>query len=225
MVNYVLLSERGDMVTEMEFTVPAGEFPLGSIFESMPEVTVELERLVPQGSRTIPYVWVRGTEAESIELEFESHPGVTDIRLIDNVDDEHLMRAQWVREYDGLLAALSEADLTVLSGVGTADGWRFEVRGDAKEAIGEFRTRQQEYDIPVDISTIHALDPIRGDSYELTETQREALVLAHEEGYFDTPRQASLEDLATELGITQQSLSSRLRRGHRRLIDKTLIVS
>nr|WP_240729992.1 helix-turn-helix domain-containing protein [Halalkalirubrum salinum] len=32
----------------------------------------------------------------------------------------------------------------------------------------------------------------------------------------------SLEEITEELGISQQSLSSRLRRGHRRLITATL---
>jgi predicted DNA binding protein len=59
----------------------------------------------------------------------------------------------------------------------------------------------------------------------LTETQREALVLAHERGYYDSPRETSLEEIADELGITQQSLSSRLRRGYRRLVGETLISS
>jgi len=210
------------MATKMEFTVPTAEFPLGSIFENVPGVTVELERLIPHETLMIPYFWVRGVETGDIEAAFESHPGVTDIRVVDSIDDEYLMRAEWVREYDGLLTALSEASLTVLSAIGTADGWRFEVRGDTQDAIAAFQTYYQEQDIPVDIATIHALLPIQGDSYELTETQREALVLAYERGYFDTPRESPLEEIAGELGITPQSLSSRLRRGHRRLISQTL---
>ena len=213
------------MATEMEFTVPATEFPLGSIFENLPGVTVELERLIPHETLTIPYFWVRGGNTGEIKAAFEPHAGVTDIRLVDSVEDEYLLRAEWVREYDGLLTALSETDLAVLSAVGTVDGWRFEVRGDSQEAIAEFRTYHQENDIPIDISMVHTLLPIQGDSYELTETQREALVLAYERGYFDTPREASLEAIAEELGITQQSLSSRLRRGHQRLIRATLIGS
>ena len=211
------------MATEMEFAVPADEFPLGSIFENLPGATVELERLIPHETVTIPYFWVRGVETGDIEAAFEPHAGVRDIRVIDSVDDEYLMRAEWVREYNGLLTALSDTSLSVLSGVGTNDGWRFEVRGDSQEAIAEFRTYHQEQNIPIDIGMVHALLPIRGDSYELTETQREALVLAYERGYFDTPRESSLEEIADELGITQQSLSSRLRRGHRRLIRGTLI--
>ena len=210
------------MATEMEFTVPAAEFPLGSIFENLPGVTVELERLIPHETVTIPYFWVRGSEIEDIESVFEPHAGVRDIRLVDSIDDEYLMRAEWVREYNGLLTALSETNLTVLSAVGTTDGWRFEVRGDTQNTIAEFQTYYKNNDIPIGVETVHALLPVQADSYELTETQREALVLAYERGYFDTPRKSSLEEIADELDITQQSLSSRLRRGHRRLISKAL---
>lgn len=210
------------MATEMEFTVPAAAFPLGSIFTTAPDATVELERLVPHDRLSMPYFWVRGADTDAIETEFEHHAGVRDIQLVDSVDDEYLLRAKWDREYDGLLGALSAANLTVLSGVGTNDGWRFEVRGDDADAIAAFRTHTRETGISIDISMVHALLPIQGDSFELTETQREALVLAYERGYFDTPRDSTLEDIAAELDITQQSLSARLRRGHRRLIGEAL---
>ena len=188
----------------------------------MNHVTVELERLIPHETLIIPYFWVRGADAEDIEAAFEPHPGVTDIQLVDSVENEYLMRAEWKPEYFGVLSALAKANVVVLTGTGTKDGWRFEVRGENQEAIAEFRTYCQENDIPITITAVHAMLPIQGVGYELTETQREALVLAHERGYFDTPREASLEEIADELGITQQSLSSRLRRGHRRLIGATL---
>ncbi|WP_049890120.1 helix-turn-helix domain-containing protein [Natronorubrum sulfidifaciens] len=211
------------MATVMEFTSPADEFPLGTVFENLPGVTIDLERLIPHQTLIIPYFWVRGAEAEDIEAAFEAHVGVVSIDLIDSVEDEYLMRAEWEGTYFGILSALAQANVAVLSGVGTKDGWEFEVRGESREAISEFRTNCQNHDIPIEITAVHALLPIQGDSYELTDTQREALVLAYERGYFDSPREASLEDIADELGITQQSLSSRLRRGHRRLIAGTLI--
>jgi len=210
------------MATVMEFTSPAEEFPLGSVFEDLPGVTVELERLIPHETLIIPYFWVRGVETEDIEASFEPHAGVTDIQVIDSVEDEYLMRAEWKSEYFGVLSALARANVVVLTGIGTKEGWRFEVRGESQESIAEFREYCQENDIPIAITAVHAMLPIQGEGYELTETQREALVLAYERGYFDTPRETSLEEIADELGITQQSLSSRLRRGHRRLIKATL---
>ncbi|WP_340099730.1 helix-turn-helix domain-containing protein [Salinibaculum salinum] len=211
------------MATVMEFTSPSAEFPLGSVFEQLSDVTVELERLIPHETLVIPYFWVRGAAVEDIEAEFDAHAGVDAIKLIDSVEDEYLMRAEWDREYVGILSALAETNLVVLTGVGTNDGWEFEVRGERREDISGFRDYCQENDIPIDITAVHALLPIQGEGYELTDTQREALVMAYERGYFNSPREASLEDIAEELGITQQSLSSRLRRGHRRLIAATLM--
>jgi len=222
-MSVIRLSDEGfRMATVMEFTSPAAEFPLGSVFENLPGVTVELERLIPHETLIIPYFWVRGVDAEDIEAAFGPHAGVSNIRLVDSIENEYLMRAEWEPEYFGVLSALAKANVVVLSGIGTNDGWRFEVRGESQEAIAEFRDHCQENDIQMAITAVHAMLPIQGEGYELTETQREALVLAYERGYFDTPRETSLEEIADELGITQQSLSSRLRRGHRRLIGATL---
>ncbi len=211
------------MATVMEFTSPADDFPLGTVFENFPEVTVELERLIPQGQVIIPYFWVRGAKAEDIEAAFEPHAGVVNVELIDHVDEEYLLRAEWESEYLGVLSALGHANVVVLTGIGTKDGWHFEVRGETRDAISEFRTICQENDIQIEITAVHALVSVQNDSYALTDTQREALVLAFERGYFDSPREVSLEELADELGITQQSLSSRLKRGHRRLIEGALM--
>jgi predicted DNA binding protein len=211
------------MATVMEFSSPVEEFPLGSVFETLPEVTVELERLVPHETLIIPYFWVRGAEAEDIEAAFAAHAGVVSIELIDDIENEYLMRAEWAGEYFGILNALAEANIVVLSGIGRADGWSFEVRGEDREAIGEFRRSCQKHDIDIQITAVHDLLPAQQGSYDLTDAQREALVLAYERGYFDSPRSASLQDLADELGITQQSVSSRLRRGHRRLVGATLV--
>lgn len=213
------------MATVMQFKSPADEFPLGTVFENLPGVTVELERLIPDESLIIPYFWVRGAQPSDIEAAFETHRGVVNIKLIDDVDGEYLMRATWEDDYYGVLNALAHANIVVLSGVGTKESWQFEVRGENREQIGEFRADCQNNDIPIEITAVHSLLPVQEEGYELTDTQREALVLAYEQGYFDSPRAASLEDVAAVIGISQQSLSSRLRRGHRRLIAKTLIKS
>jgi len=213
------------MATGLEFTSPADEFPLGTVFENLPTVTVELERLIPHETHIIPYFWVRGADAADVEAAFEAHDGVVEVVRIDSVDSEYLMRAKWESSYFGILSALAEANVVVLSGVGTSDGWNFEVRGENRAAISEFRTLCQEHDIPIEITAVHALLSVQGDDIELTDAQREALVLAYERGYFDSPRETTLDEMASELGISQQSLSSRLRRGHRRLVGRTLVNS
>ena len=52
--------------------------------------------------------------------------------------------------------------------------------------------------------------------------QQEALVLAYERGYFESPHEVTLTELGEELGITQQAVGSRLRNGSKYVIGSTL---
>jgi predicted DNA binding protein len=211
------------MATVMEFRLPPAAFPLGSIFDGFPDASVELERLIPHEPLLIPYFWVRGVVVADIEAAFDTHPGLVGISQVDAVDDEYLMKVTWDREYAGILDALAESNIVVLAGRGTKDGWEFEVRSESREAMGDLQSFCAENDIPIEITAVHALVPVREEGFGVTEAQRQALVLAYDRGYFDTPRETTLANIAAELDITQQSLSSRLKRGHRRLIEATLV--
>ncbi|QZP39572.1 helix-turn-helix domain-containing protein [Halobaculum magnesiiphilum] len=49
--------------------------------------------------------------------------------------------------------------------------------------------------------------------------RREVLNLALEEGYFEIPRQVTLEELADEMGITKTTASTHLRKAERQLVE------
>lgn len=57
---------------------------------------------------------------------------------------------------------------------------------------------------------------------DLTATQREAILLALEMGYFEEPRGATLDEVAAELGISQPAAGGLLRRAIRRLVVSTV---
>ena len=57
------------------------------------------------------------------------------------------------------------------------------------------------------------------DATDVTEKQREAVELAVELGYYDRPRNATLSDLAEELGISRSAVSQRLTAVELTLID------
>ncbi len=212
------------MLTVAEFTADSDAFPLGSVFDDLPDVTVELERVVPTNHTVIPYFWIRGTEVEDVASKFAAHPGVREIQLVDSVGDEYLLRCVWVLEYDGILTGLLEAEVALLSAVGTKSKWVFEVRSEDRESIRAFQQYCLDRDIPITPRSLRSLASERPDrSYGLTNAQREALTLAYEHGYFDEPRQTTLAEVASELGISRQALASRLRRGHNRLIDSMLV--
>lgn len=210
------------MATVAEFTLPADGFPLGTVFAELPNVTVQLERVIPDANGVVPYFWVRGTETDAIIKQFSDHPGVRDIRTVDHVDGEYLMRCAWDEEYDSVLDALIAPEVILLSAVGTAEEWTFELRGESREAIAEFREYCHDHGVPVTLTELHSLRAL-DTKQNLTDTQREALMLAYERGYFASPREMPLSEIAEELGISQQAFGERLRRGTRRLIEQALI--
>lgn len=211
------------MATEATFTVPSETFPLGTVFEALPGVEVELERIVPGVDVVIPYFWVRGVASDDVEAAFLEHPGVRDIRSVDSVEDEYLLRVEWEPAYVGILTTLTETGVVVIGAVGTDEQWTFDVRGDARDDVAEFLRLCRERDIPVTLTALHALTPIEtATEAALTDAQREALELAYERGYFESPRQVTMEDLGKDLGISQQAVASRLRRGTRSILGQTL---
>lgn len=208
------------MVTVAEFTVAADEFPLGGVFGVLPDATVELERVVPTTDGVVPYFWVRN--GGSFDVAVLERDGIRNVRLVDGVGDEYLLRCEWDPGYEGVLTGIVASNVTLLSAVGTAQNWVFEIRGEDRDAISNFRGYCRERDIPVRVTWMRALSSLEPlDS--LTPTQREALELAFHRGYFDSPRRATLADVARELDISPQALGSRIRRGTRRLVEHAVV--
>jgi predicted DNA binding protein len=211
------------MATEASFTVPSNEFPLGTVFEQLPDVSVELERIIPAQDVVIPYFWVRGTIVGNVEGAFSEHPGVKGIQFIDSVEDDHLLRVEWDAEYDDVLTTLTETKIALIEAVGTDEQWTFDIRGDTRSDIAEFQSRCREVSIPITLTKLHALRPVEtATEVALTDTQQEALVLAYERGYFESPRETTMEEIGDELGISQQAVASRLRRGIKHILGSTL---
>ena len=211
------------MATEATFTVPSDQFPLGTVFKQLPDVTITLERIIPAQDVVVPYFWVRGTVVDDIEGVFTDHPGVKDIRLIDSVADEYLLRVEWTLEYSGILSTLTEMEIPLIKAVGTNQQWTFDIRGNERSDIAAFQHRCRELEIPITLTALHSLTPLETETEAaLTEAQQEALVGNYQRGYFESPREVTMKEIGDELGISQQAVASRLRRGIKHILGSTI---
>lgn len=106
----------------------------------------------------------------------------------------------------------------------TPDGWYEKKVYKDRGAFIESRTRCETYGISLDLISMTSTSSHSDDSlpFGLTERQYEALTLALSRGYYESPRQASTQELAEELGISQPSLSRLLRRGERQILSSAL---
>ena len=214
------------MAIEASFTVDQPEFPLNTVFEQVADATVELDRVVPTSDAVIPYFWIYAERVDDLTLDLSGDAGVDGVTVIDELDEQLFVRIDWNLEHESVLTAIVETDVTLLSGIGTAENWTFELRGSDQQTVSEFQSYCRENGIPVQLTQLHALSPLDADrQYDLTDGQRTALILAYSRGYFDSPRDATQADLAEELEVSRQAVSSRLQRGLRRLVASALITS
>lgn len=212
------------MAIEASFTIQQDDFPLSGVFEQFSDATIELDRVVPTSDAVIPYFWIYTDDSEDLTTDLDEDAGIEQLNIIDNVEGQIFLRIDWNLAHESVLTAIVNTDVTLLSGRGNAEQWTFEVRASEQQEISDFQTYCREQEIPIELTQLHALSSLKSDrEYDLTEGQRKALVLGYSRGYFDSPRDATQEDLADELEITRQAVSSRLQRGLRRLVASTLI--
>ncbi|WP_226008043.1 helix-turn-helix domain-containing protein [Natrinema salinisoli] len=215
------------MTIEASFTIDQSDFPLSAVFEQLPDSTIELDRVVPTSEAVIPYFWIHADDTAKLTTDLSNDLGIDQVKVIDEVEEEQMfVRIDWNLAHESVLTAVVNTDVNLISGIGNNEQWTFEIRADEQQEISDFQTYCQDNDIPIELTQLHALSTLKSDrEYDLTEGQRSALVLAYSRGYFDSPRGATQDDLADELEISRQAVSSRLHRGLRRLVASTLITS
>lgn len=207
-----------------EVRIPAEEFELGRILEMDAGTTITLETLVPLGDQAVPFFRVYDHGHNPFEGDVETHPAVEEIRLVSEHDDEALYALDWTVSPDSVLGGIRANDAQILEAQGGADTWAFELRFDTHGGLAGFQEHCATWDIPLEVGAIY--NPTKPGSrpwFGLTAPQRETLVHAVREGYYEVPRTCSTLDLAEHFDISDQAVSERLRRGIRTLVENTIM--
>ncbi len=213
------------MVAILEFTVNAEEFLLGGTLEQASDVElIELERVIPLGDQSIPFLWVTTDDFETFERSIRSQSAVASIDQFGVIDRHGLYRIEWdIDPPNQLIDGLVEANATLLE-AHHGERWLFRIRFPAHELLTQFYTYCTDHGIQIHVERVVPLTqrPRRGPVFDFSPEQREALVLAIDRGYFETPREVTLDDLAADLEISQQALSDRIRRGVQQVLVDSL---
>ena len=196
-----------------EIRIPPDDFELGKILDLAEASAIELETLVPSGDVTVPLFWVYEPVENGFLDAVERYPTVNSVTEVDVFEDRTLFRLDWDASQDHLFRCILDHDGQILGATGTSEGWDFELRFSHREALSQYQTCCEDAHISVEIISVYnPTDPGVGPWYGLSEPQREALMLAVRLGYYDIPRGCTTEELADELGISDQAVTERLRR-------------
>jgi predicted DNA binding protein len=205
-----------------EFSVDADAFGPASVCWGESDVQLQFEQIVPTSGEVAPYVWVSG-DTDSFERGMDEATTEVGYSTIDRQNGSVLYRLRWHTEPTGLLSIFLDTNAAVLEARAT-DSWFFRVRFPDESSVTRFHERTREHGYELDLHRLGRSDdqPDTGETYDLTPEQREAMMFALETGYFDIPRQSTLEDVADEFDISNQAASERLRRATATVLEASL---
>lgn len=178
----------------------------------------------------LEYFAVRGVDPERVIAAADEAPGIEEARILRRDEDGGLVEAT----VTGLCMASTLADSrAVPTSLEAEDGEARVVAvvpsdEDPQRVVEGFRKTHPPSELlarrPVDVeeATLSRRSVREHVMADLTDRQREILKRAFAHGYFETPRAATAQAVADELGIAQSTFSEHVREAQNRLMQRLL---
>ncbi|SFR55360.1 bacterio-opsin activator domain-containing protein [Halogeometricum limi] len=221
------LERRDALLTESVVEVRYRSRAMGERFAGLPDgVCIVVDQTVPMEDSQIQFYTVEGTDADTFASAMEGRSDVETTRVIESDGDSGRVAVQTTHRSLAHVMATHGGkvdEMRIEGGVVsfTAVLPQFvdvqEVTRVVRDEFGgvelvDYRTTVPERRRDADVAA--------GLEAQLTDRQWSALELAYYGGYFDWPtRGGSLEDIATEIGVTPQTASEHLRKAESKVFS------
>lgn len=201
-------------------TVENSEVELGGVLAAVGDLRLAFDCVVPTGTDGFKYLWAYTKSQEEFQRVSAGDPGIKEIRKVHVGETEGLYEVSLDLDADGFLWCLRESALAVLRGFGSVPRWKFELRFQNYGAVDRFQSLCREEGISYSVEEVQTDCAVSSSEETLTPVQRETIELALKWGYFKVPRQTTIVELAEELGVSDQAVSARIRRGMQTLAQQ-----
>lgn len=218
---------RFHVSTLVQVRVPAESFVLSETLSEIPDLKAEIQPTVlyPNSSENpVMLLWATCDDFDTLERSLQSDDSLRDASLVTAFDErkQWLFRTEWAA--DAVTLPLLTADgAIILAARSWSDAWDVRMFFSERQILSQAYEDCRDEGNDLRVSRIREASEVeRVDGTDLTLKQYEALVVAHQLGYYEIPRRTSAKKVAEALDISHQALSERLCRGYRNLIDPLL---
>ncbi|WP_227379153.1 helix-turn-helix domain-containing protein [Haladaptatus halobius] len=207
-----------------EFRLSSSSLALIGLAASIPNARIKLDEVVGV-DHSVLLCWVEAESYDTVEAALDAEASIAAWTLLEGATERRLYRLRMAESTEVQVAIPEEfikRGTTPIHATITEDGWLMRARFPDRTTLTEYRDACHQRGMSFTLEGLY--QPTTDSEGEglslagLTPKQREALLLAYEEGYYDLPRGTDLTDLSDRLGISRRSLSDRLRRAEREII-------
>ena len=201
-------------VAELTVSIPEDVW-LVDVTSAHPDATMRVRSVQRNENAGSVLLEVRSSDPLSVISTMDDQRDVLDLELLSKQGDETLLQVE----------TADQRLLEPVSNVGIALETPFSITNDAvtwelatsREKLSVLRDRLDALGITYELRSIRDLEADRTGSI-LTDRQEEVLLTAFEAGYYDTPREATLTDVADELGVSKATCSDVLHRAEGQIV-------
>jgi predicted DNA binding protein len=196
----------------LKLTLPE-EVWVGRVSRAYPESTFRVLAAIPDGTSGTGLVEITAADVDAVVAAMREYEDVTATEVLSATDCEALV--QFETSTPLLLLAAQDSGVPLEMPFELVDGtavWELTASSDRLSELGtQLRTLGVSF-------TLESLTREVGSESLLTDTQERLVCRAIEAGYYDTPRECSLTDLAGELDIAKSTASETLHRAEGKII-------
>ncbi len=171
----------------------------------------------------IYFFWVEAPDYTAVERTFDEDPTVAGYRTVIEAEDRRTYGIEYTDDATLLSPVITDMGGLILESRSHATGWVLTIHLQDHDTLNELNEYLRDQQFRFEVFELQHVERIEDRSdFGLTKPQIEALVCAYVHGYYDQPRQVSLAELGSILGISETAVSGRLRRGSAQLAEAVL---
>ncbi|MDS0477594.1 helix-turn-helix domain-containing protein [Natrinema sp. 1APR25-10V2] len=198
------------------------DLPLVPTIERRSGTTLRYEYGTTHDERRLQFVSAFGDDYPALEAAMASDPTVSEPTRIATFDNRAIYRVVVDTDLEIVPARCADRGLFVFTITSDDGGWVARVHLPDRDALSAFRTHCRDRGISFRVTQLYDSSVSDDQTYFLTDRQHEILTMAYYAGYFQVPRNATQDDLADRLDVSDSAVSQRLRRAIAELIAATL---
>jgi len=199
---------------ELTVTLPEGTW-ISDVSTAHPEATFRVLAAIPGEDAGFGLVEITADDPRPILSDVEDHPVITRIELVQAGTETALVQFETTQPL--LLFSAKESRIPIELPIEVADGTTTLSVTASRDRLSELGRQFDNFGLSYEVEYV---SPHVESDRLLTERQRELVQTAIEMGYYDTPREASMTDLADELDIAKSTCSETLHRAEEKLVKR-----
>ncbi|RQG97283.1 helix-turn-helix domain-containing protein [Natrarchaeobius chitinivorans] len=167
---------------------------------------------------------IEATAFDDVESALEADHTVADFSPVIEMGGSRTYRILYSNDAKLITPEIADRGGLTLGSKSYLNGWLLQLQLEGHDVLYELGEYARSEGIRLDVLKLKQEDEFdERTGFGLTPSQTDALVAAYRHGYYDEPREITLEELTSVLGVSRTAVSGRLRRGSVRLVEECLI--